>query len=206
MGPAVARFWCQIQAVRTMSSSWVYFGFQPSSRIAFSELATSTAGSPGRRGCTSAGIAMPGHAPRRFNHLAHAESLPVAQVEVSAAALAARSVSSARAPANAPPPGRKRGCSRGCMCRRALVVVAIDADRRAPSQRHVQNQRNQVRFRLMRLAARHAVRPFRRSGHVEVAQTKRIAVRECAASTPACAPPAASIHRTRWWASGAHLR
>src|ERR1019366_5190080 len=53
------RFWCHTHAVRTIASSSVYFGFQPNSSTAFSELATSTAGSPGRLGCSSAGIGWP---------------------------------------------------------------------------------------------------------------------------------------------------
>ena len=75
------RFWCQIHAVRTMSSSWVYFGFQPSSRMAFSELAIRKAGSPARRGQNFRRDGMAGDAAGRLNDLADAESLAVAQVE-----------------------------------------------------------------------------------------------------------------------------
>ena len=37
------------------------------------------------------------------------------------------------------------------------VVVAVDPDRLAPAQGHVENQRNQVRLGLVRLAAGDAV-------------------------------------------------
>ena len=42
-----------------MSSSWVYFGFQPRSVSIFAELAIKTEGSPGRRGSSSTGIGCP---------------------------------------------------------------------------------------------------------------------------------------------------
>src|SRR5580704_3334376 len=42
-----------------MSSSLGYFGFQPSSRVAFSAAATSLGGSPGRRGFSTTGIFLP---------------------------------------------------------------------------------------------------------------------------------------------------
>ena len=66
--------------MRTISSNSVYFGFQPRSRIAFSELATSTAGSPERRGCTSAGIGCP--VTRRADSITsrHAEALSITKV------------------------------------------------------------------------------------------------------------------------------
>src|SRR5208337_1813154 len=52
-------FLCQAQAVATMSSSFGYLGFQPSSRMAFSADATSRGGSPGRRSFSTVGIFLP---------------------------------------------------------------------------------------------------------------------------------------------------
>ena len=63
-----------------MSSSFGNFGFQPSSRIAFSAEATSLGGSPGRRGFSTAGNFFAGHFFAHLNDLPHGIAIAVAEV------------------------------------------------------------------------------------------------------------------------------
>jgi hypothetical protein len=137
--------------------------------MAFSELATSTAG---RRAAGDEfrrnGVA--GDAARRLDDLSHAESLTVTKVVDEGVPDFGPLARAQRAPAGAHRPDRRRGCSRGCRCRRGRVVVAIDANRGAPSQGDVENQRDQVRFRARALRRGSRPRDPRRAGHVEVAQ------------------------------------
>ena len=78
-------------------------------------VATSAGGSPARRGPSFTGTLLAGHCFRRADHLADAVAAADAEV-VRQLACPARA-SPARG--GAPRPGRRRGCSRGCRCRRA---------------------------------------------------------------------------------------
>jgi hypothetical protein len=71
---------CHCHALSTIVFKSGNFGCQPSSRRIFSELAINTAGSPGAARRFDCWNRMSGNLSRDFDHLAHAEALPVAQV------------------------------------------------------------------------------------------------------------------------------
>ena len=104
------------------------------------------------------------HAAHRLDHLEHGESLAIADVidqpALRLAQRAQRQQVRLRKIAHmdvVPDAGSVLG----------RIVPPEDLDVRPPSQRHIENQWNQVRLRLMRLAV-----AFDRACHVEVAQTR----------------------------------
>ena len=149
------RFWCQIQAVRMMSSSWVYFGFQPSSRMAFCGAGHQHRGVAGAAGMNFGRNGMAGDAAGRLDDFAHAETLPIAKVEDEGVCVRDRSASLAAhpEPAGARRPGRRRGCSRECRCRRGWGSRRRRCGSTAAAQGDIENQRNQMRLRLVGFAA-----------------------------------------------------
>lgn len=144
-----------------MNSRSGYCGTQPSSWRMRSDEATSTAGSPGRRGPTTAGIGCP-----VTRHAVSTTSLTgvtraVAQVAAARAELVNRL--------------QRQQVRLGEFCHMDVVahtcavaggvVVAEDGDMWAMSERHLQHQRDQVRLRVVVFAA-----VGQRARSVEIAQ------------------------------------
>src|ERR1039458_7829562 len=96
---------------------------------------------------------VPGDVARRVNHLANAESLSVSQVQNQAALLLQRVQGQQMRIGEV---GDVNVVADAGSVRRG-VVLAIDADGLAPAQRNIKHQWDEVRLRLMRLAAGHAI-------------------------------------------------
>ena len=140
-------------------------GRQPSAAVAAALEATSTAGSPPRRGRDHRRDRVPGHRAAGLDHLAHREAGAAAEVVDRVLAGLAR----APARAGGPRRGRRRGCSRGCRCRPAS---ASRRRRSASTPGRPDATCSTIGMRWVSTTCRSPNRPCA-PGHVEVAQAHR---------------------------------
>ncbi len=123
-----------------MSSSWVYFGFQPSSVSIFAEVAIKTAGSPALRGNCSTGIGWPVTRRADSTTSPHREALPVSEVvdhPVTLIECLKRQEMRLRQILHVNVVADRSAVRSG-------VILAKDFDAVTPSDSHIKNQRNQV--------------------------------------------------------------